>query len=505
MLDYPAAPTSLSPESAAPLHLIVFTRYPEPGKTKTRLIPALGPGGAAAVQRQMTEWALAQARQLLQSARPRQLLRPRTPLDGLDFGDKVSETTVDGAPNLSSLAGAIFSATSGLIVDVRFAGGTSPQMREWLGSEWIYLEQGDGDLGDRLIRAFQSAFDRGARAVMAIGIDCPGVTVDVLAQAYEQLLHSDGVIGPANDGGYYLIGLCRPMPDLFKGIDWGTETVRSSTLAIAKKLGLTIAQLAPLYDVDRPEDLIIWQQMSGQSPPQTAGRVSIVIPVLNEAEHIQETIRAIQKGSISLNNQDSNHLASEIIVVDGGSSDDTIAYAKEAGANVISSSPGRALQMNAGAAIATGEYSLFLHADTQLPANFLAHIEQILSQPKVVAGAFELAIQGANPGLRFIEWGVKWRSRLSQMPYGDQAIFVKTNLFREVGGFPRLSLMEDFEFMRQMKLRGRVAIANAVVTTSGRRWQRLGLLRTTLINQSIILGYAVGIPIETLARWYRQP
>lgn len=498
MLDHSVAPTSLSCEATAPLHLIVFTRYPEPGKTKTRLIPALGPEGAAAVQRQMTEWALAQARQLLQSERPRQSFAP-------------------------------FSIVGGLAVDVRFAGGTAAKMQEWLGSEWTYLDQGEGDLGDRLIRAFQSAFDRGAKAAIVIGIDCPGVTSDVLAQAYEQLLHNDGVIGPANDGGYYLIGLRYPIPAMFKGIDWGTETVRSSTLAIAETLDLKIAQLSSLSDVDRPEDLIVWQQISHQVPGQTMGRISIVIPVLNEAEHIRSTIQAI-KQSANASNAPNNHPQSgldrntisgcggekcnhnlpkdipqlEIIVVDGGSRDATMATAKDAGANVISSSPGRALQMNAGAAIATGEYILFLHADTQLPPNFPSYVRQTLRQPNTVVGAFELAIQGANMGLRLIEFGVKWRSRLKQMPYGDQAIFLKTNLFREVGGFPRLPLMEDFEFIRQMKRRGRVAIAKAVVTTSGRRWQRLGLLRTTFINQVIIVGYVLGFPIKKLALWYRQ-
>ena len=462
----------------------------------------MGPEGAAVVQRQMTEWVLAQARQLLQSDHPRQLLNTLARLDSFGLGQRGADTT---ATNLDfSPSTAISSATSGLTVDVRFAGVTVDKMEAWLGPDWTYLDQGEGDLGDRLIRAFQSAFDRGAKAVIAIGIDCPGVTADVLAQAYEQLINHDGVIGPANDGGYYLIGLSRPIPELFNGIDWGTETVRASTLTIAKTLGIAMTQLAPLSDVDRPEDLIVWQQMSGQIPSQTAGRVSIVIPVLNEAEHIQKTIQAIQKGCVCASAQESKHLAPEIIVVDGGSSDDTMTHAQKTGANVISSSPGRALQMNAGAAIATGEYILFLHADTQLPTNFLAHITQTLNQPHTVAGAFELAIQGTNIGLRLIEWGVKWRSRLGQMPYGDQAIFVKTTLFREIGGFPRLPLMEDFEFIRQIKRKGQVAIANAVVTTSGRRWQRLGLLRTTLINQAIILGYIIGVPVKKLAQWYRR-
>lgn len=485
-------------DPTAPLHLIVFTRYPEAGKTKTRLMPALGPEGAAVVQRQMTEWVLTQAQQFAQSDRAMELA------NSVSASSRMEGAAVSTPVSFSASSPSSAIKKSGLTVDVRFAGGSASKMEEWLGPGWTYLDQGDGDLGDRLIRAFQSAFDRGAQAAIAIGIDCPGITAEVLAQAYRQLNSSDCVIGPAADGGYYLIGLRRPLPELFQGIDWGTETVRASTLALAQRLGLTVAQLGILYDVDRPEDLLVWQQVSQQSPSKIPGQISIVIPVLNEANHIQSTIRSIQHGITSQESKRDHYPPLDIIVVDGGSHDDTMAYAQEAGATVISSSPGRALQMNAGAAIATGEYILFLHADTQLPAHFPTYIHQLLSQPNTVAGAFELAIQGSSPGLRLIEFGVKWRSRLGQMPYGDQAIFLKTQLFRELGGFPRLPLMEDFEFIRQIKKRGRVAIANATVTTSGRRWQRLGLLRTTLINQLIIVGHTLGVPIEKLAHWYRQ-
>ncbi|NET10792.1 MAG: DUF2064 domain-containing protein [Symploca sp. SIO2B6] len=466
-------------------HLIVFTRYPEPGKTKTRLIPALGPDGAAMVQQKMTEWTLKQAH-LWQQQRPPQQI-----------------------PGLAQPQ----RSTS---VDIRFAGGSHEQMQQWLGTGWTYLDQGDGNLGVRLIRAFQSAFDQGATAVVAVGIDCPGITEHVLSQAYQQLQQYDTVIGPADDGGYYLIGLRHLIPELFQQINWGTETVRQQTLAIAANKGVVVAQLGLLPDVDRPEDLLVWQQCDPDKKVPTSGQTSVIIPVLNEAGYIQQTLQTLYQAADQPDNL-------EIIVVDGGSHDDTVMLAKTAlteialtgnidatntssnnPVKVIASTSGRANQMNAGAAIATGEYLLFLHADTQTPIDFQSYVAQTLHQPNVVAGAFELAIQGSQRGFRLIEWGIKWRSQLFQMPYGDQAIFTKAETFQELGGFPKLPLMEDFEFIRRLKRKGKVAIAPTAVTTSGRRWQKLGLLQTTLINQTVIWGYLMGISPQKLIQIYQK-
>ncbi|MBD1839046.1 TIGR04282 family arsenosugar biosynthesis glycosyltransferase [Coleofasciculus sp. FACHB-64] len=191
--------------------LIVFTRYPEPGKAKTRLIPALGEEGASNLHRQMTEHTLSQVREL-QSAR----------------------------------------ATR---VEVYFTGGDQQLMEDWLGADIIYQPQGKGDLGQRMKSAFQTAFAAGMEGVAIVGTDCPGLDAKIMAQAFEQLNGHDLVLGPAMDGGYYLIGLRRVIPELFAGINWGTSEVREKTLAIAISLGLAVAYLPPLFDVDRPEDL----------------------------------------------------------------------------------------------------------------------------------------------------------------------------------------------------------------------------------------------------------
>jgi len=219
--------------------------------------------------------------------------------------------------------------------------------------------------------------------------------------------------------------------------------------------------------------------------------LSVIIPVLNEAETIAQTLQHLQAPAV------------EIILVDGGSSDQTVAIAKERGAKVIlSPEPGRAIQMNTGAQYATADTLLFLHADTQLPQNYLQLVEETLVKPKTVAGAFLLKINGQNPLLRLIEKGVNARSRFLQMPYGDQGIFLKKETFEKVGGFPILPIMEDFQLIRTLKKQGKIRLATASVLTSARRWQRLGVIQTTLINQIIIIGYFLGIPPSQLKQWY---
>jgi rSAM/selenodomain-associated transferase 2/rSAM/selenodomain-associated transferase 1 len=437
-------------------HLIVFTRYPEPGKTKTRLIPVLGAEGAAALQRQMTEHTLAQVRTLSES----------------------------------------------VSVEIRFAGGDRASMQHWLGSNLDYQPQGNGDLGARIARAFQAAFAQGAERVMTIGTDCPELDANCLQHAFALLHQHDLVLGPATDGGYYLIGLGRFIPALFDQIRWGTADVLQQTTAIAEGLGMAVAYLDPLSDIDRPDDLPVWEKAKTKTqslleenheyPSIKPEKISVIIPVLNEAATLGELLGDLRQVS-----------GVEILVVDGGSQDQTIEIAESLGVKVLISEPGRARQMNAGAKVATGGILLFLHADTRLPQQFDVLVRQTLVQSNVVAGAFELKINGSQSGLRLIEWGVKWRSRLCQLPYGDQAIFLNTKVFKELDGFLDLPIMEDFEFVQRLQARGRIAIIPVAVLTSGRRWRRLGIWRTTLINQLVIAAYFLGVPPAQLAQWYR--
>ncbi len=439
-------------EAEARQRLILFTRYPEPGKTKTRLIPALGDGGAAELHHWMAVRTLAQARRFL------------------------AQKTVSA--------------------EVRFDGGTRTLMRKWLGPDLPCRLQGEGHLGSRMARAFEEAFAAGMQKVVIVGTDCPGLTARDIEEAFYEVQRKDVVLGPATDGGYYLIALGREIssdaiPQLFSGIAWGTGEVLSQTVKTAEGLGLAVALLEPLADVDRPEDLSLWEmEGAGIFPP---GRISVIIPALNEAEGIEATLREAERGSNL-----------EIIVADGQSQDGTEQIARSRGAIVLTTPTGRASQMNAGAALATGDILLFLHADTRLPLGFDVLIRQALAQPNTVGGAFELSIDAPFPGLRRIERLANWRSRRLHLPYGDQGIFMRADVFWGLGGFPDLAIMEDFEMARRLGRRGNIAIVPEPVVTSARRWLARGVGRTTLINQMVIAAYYLGVPPARIARWYRR-
>ena len=237
-----------------------------------------------------------------------------------------------------------------------------------------------------------------------------------------------------------------------------------------------------------------------------AESISIIIPALNEAEAIGRTLDSVED-SVRDSAGDS---AAEWIVVDGDSEDRTAEIARARGATVVTAPRGRASQMNAGAKIARGETLLFLHADTRLPQGFAEEVRRVLGVPGVAAGAFSLRIDGAAKGMprgmqcwmQFVERAANWRSRILQLPYGDQGFFLKAEVFRSLGGFPELPLMEDLEMARRVRGHGRIAISPLGVVTSARRWERVGVVRATLLNQVFLLAYLAGMPPRRIAQWY---
>lgn len=433
--------------------LIVFARYPSPGFAKTRLIPALGAEGAARLQARLTEHVLGTATELQK--------------------------------------------TRGIDVEVRFTGCTQLEMQARFSSANVsFVPQCEGNLGDRLQQAVAAAFDSGIQKVLVVGTDCPDLDVTYLVQAFKALNQSDVVLGPAVDGGYTLIGMNALYQELFLGIEWSTDTVLSETLKRCETKNLSVTKLGVHSDVDNPEDLLVCRRQGTVFDEvitaTRAGLISIVIPTLNESACLEQTLAPL----ICLSKE-----GLEILVVDGGSTDGTHDIATRMGVRVVSTAKGRGRQMNAGAALASGEVILFLHADTRLPDDFAAHVWQVMCK-QVAAGAFGLRIEGSSWSFRMVEWGTNVRSRVWKLPYGDQAIFVRAKDFYRLGGFRQWPLMEDYDFCCRIRGQGGLAIAPAKVTTSSRRWKRLGTIRTTLRNQCCIIAYHCGLPIERIATIY---
>jgi len=224
--------------------------------------------------------------------------------------------------------------------------------------------------------------------------------------------------------------------------------------------------------------------------------VSIIIPVLNEEARIAETIdhiRSLADGK-----------AAEIIVVDGDPAGGTLRAIPDGACRKLLSEPGRGRQLNRGGGAASGEILLFLHADTKLPPDALVSIGEALRDPTPAGGAFDLAIDSPRRAFRLIERVASLRTRLTRIPYGDQAIFLRSSWFRSLGGYRDIPIMEDVDLMRRLKRSGgRIAILPERVVTSARRWEQEGILTTTLRNWSLVTLFLLGVDAGRLARWYR--
>lgn len=426
--------------------LLLFTRYPAPGAAKTRLIPTLGEVGAAQLHRGLAELALSEMNRY-----------------------------------------------EGASAEIWYTGADLSAMAAWLGNDNSFRPQSSGDLGERMADAFRTSFAEGADCIVIAGTDCPDLGADTYAAAFDALATHDVVVGPAVDGGYYLIGLRRqswPRAEvLFHEVDWGTAQVFDQTRTRIALAGLTHALTAPLVDIDTPKDLPVWQRRVEAATGRPA--VCVVIPTLNAGTGFTSTMRSVAAKNV------------EILVADAGSTDGTCNVAQSFGARVIVAPRGRAVQMNFASAFATGETILFLHSDTKLPNGYVDEVQRALSQDGVIAGAFRFETDYRSWQMRIVGRSTNLRARWLQLPYGDQGIFLRLADFRRLGGFRELPIMDDFDFIVRARRFGRIALAQSAAVTSGRRWRELGVWRTMLRNQATVAMYLAGVSPEKLARYYR--
>ena len=237
--------------------------------------------------------------------------------------------------------------------------------------------------------------------------------------------------------------------------------------------------------------------MKPTEPIPTEYEFSIIIPVLHEQRFINSCLEKVKQQPTSF--------SWEVIVVDGDPQGETIKTVHGNSVIKIISPKGRAKQMNAGANAAKGRILLFLHADTQLPPNALQKIQDVLADEKYVAGAFDLDIDTKNLFIKFIAARARLRSRITRVPYGDQAIFIRKEYFENIGGFRDIPLMEDVALMKLIKKRGdKIFILRDRVMTSARRWEKEGPFYTTLRNMVVMNLYRFGISPEKLLRFYKN-
>ncbi len=382
--------------------ICVFAKPPRAGTVKTRLVPVLGSEGAAAL-----------ATAFLQ--------------DTFEF--------VASLPWAKAVLATTDHLDSSLV---------SAPCEIWL--------QGEGDLGARLERILQRAL-RGASIAMAMGADSPGLPRTFLEQARSALQKVDAVIGPCEDGGFYLLGLRRCPAGVFGGISWSESGTFAGTLASLRRAGLTVEVLEPWFDVDRPEDLArlralistgrihaprtreVLDELLAGSAKTGPLKVSVIIPILNELECLSETMSALR-------HQEWIH---EVIAVDGGSTDGTLEWLRQQkGVKIIEAPAAKGIQLNAGARGASGDTLLFLHADCRLPSDAEAALTRALESPSVAGGCFCVQFASRRPRrLGIVAAGINLRTVLAHTATGDQAIFVRRGVFQQIGGFREWPLFED--------------------------------------------------------------
>ena len=422
--------------------LNVMTRLPREGRNKTRLIPALGKAGAMHFHDKLARHAIGRASSFCMAGKKRHLR-------------------------------------------VCIEGGTSIEGKTWLGDDSLDCrEQASGDLGNRMETAARDAFEEGAKKVIIIGTDCPSIDESVLASATEALDSHDLVYVPATDGGYVLVGMSKLVPAVFRDISWGGEDVLEASLAAASSAGAKLKLLDPIPDVDLPEDL-----PAAEAALEKGATLSVIIPTYQEESRIAPLLTSLEESA-----------PHEIIVSDGGSTDKTTTLATQLGATVITSAKGRAAQMNAAAEAATGEFLLFLHADTALPEGFAETIAKTLRQPNTPAGAFAFRLSGDLPAATLIESLVDLRCRFARTPYGDQGIFIRRSLFNATGGYPEVPVMEDLQLIRKLSKLGTIRIAPEPVYTSPRRWKQGGLVRTFIRHQLMLTAHTLRMPTSWIAK-----
>ncbi len=377
-------------------------------------------------------------------------------------------------------------------------------LKKILGEKMAYFPQQGETLGEKMQRALEETLECGYESCLLFGTDIPELRGEDFAHAFRILENRDVVFGPSEDGGYYLVGMNRIHKEVFENQTYGHDSVLKNTLSHLEHCKLSWGQIRKLSDLDEKEDVARFRERMRTEPAlrkrETGryllrnSRISVIVPVYNE----ETTIQILQRQLLPLRGK------CEILFVDGGSTDRTLELLDPA-FSVMHSEKGRARQMNLGAMKATGDILFFLHSDSELPENPLAQIRAVMSRYR--AGCFGIAFHSRH----FFMWTCRvisnHRVKDRKVMFGDQGIFVDRELFFQAGMFPELPIMEDYQFSLTLKEMGvRLGMTRDRLYTSDRRFPRGTIPKLKLMWRMNRLRkmYRDGTPIETISDLYRD-
>ena len=437
--------------------LIIFTRVPIEGRTKTRLMPYLTGIQAAKLHAAM-----------LKDIQER--------IDKVEADVFVFHTPED---------------IHGLLHEIFFR------------AKDFFLQEGN-DLGERMNRACSKILNLGYQKIVLIGTDVPMITEREIARAYQKLDFSDVVFGPSEDGGYYLVGMKRKFPIIFEKQAYGEGKVLAQTRSRLHREGVSSSLVRTLFDIDERKDVEQYrmaavkdkdiQRMATFCCLQNFLKVSVIVPIYNE----ESTILSLKEQLYKVKDQ------AEIIFVDGQSTDHTLQLLGDEFV-VLQSKKGRAAQMNLGAKYSTGDILFFLHCDSILPEDFLQQIKEVAKTH--LAGCFGIAFDTKSVLMKICQIISNHRIKDRKVMFGDQGIFIWRELFEEMGGYQELPIMEDYQFSLDLKERRvKLGIARKRIYTSDRRFPKstMGKLKIMWKMNRLRKLYRDGASIEKIHRAYKD-
>ena len=433
--------------------IIVFTRVPLPGQTKTRLMPVYTKEECVALH-------MAFLKDVLRECR-------RTDAD---------------------------------IFLYYTPEGEEKALRALLNYEGIMYPQKGNDLGEKMFNAFKEVLGKGYGSALLIGSDLPELGRKHLEEAFKKLESADVVLGPTVDGGYYLIGMKQPLWEAFKKQAYGEGSVFSNTLRAVRDSGHTTDHVEEISDVDTPEDLLCFREKMTEDSRLKESftgqyltdhpKISVVIPLYNEKSTIENTLEELEKLE-----------GCEILFVDGGSKDGTLDIIGSK-YPVIHSPKGRGNQLNQGAIESHGDVLFFLHCDSRLPENPVKEMADVLKRYHL--GCFGIRFRPSNPLLYFCQLMSNQRVKRRKIIFGDQGMFIDRKLFFQKGMFPDLPLMEDYQFSLTLKEENEpVGMTKSRLITSSRRFQGQ-TLKVMVGMKQLQRMYRKGVPMEEIIKKYQD-